>query len=119
MSPVYVAAKSKHIPEAFLAVEFLTTDTTTVDNVSTAFGAVPSTKDSLAQWSLASDPHFSAIVSSFQNAGSYGRPVNLTAGEDVTAWNTFIGQYEAGKAKSSDLSSIADKLDNIVKQAAN
>jgi multiple sugar transport system substrate-binding protein len=119
MSPVYVAAKSKHIPEAFLATEYLTTDTATVDNVSTAFGAVPTTTDALKSWSLASDPHFAAIIAGFQNAGSYGRPVNLTVGEDATAWNTFIGQYESGKAKAGDLASFSDKLKNIVKQSAN
>lgn len=119
MSPVYVSAKSKHIAEAFLAVEYLTTDTAAVDGLASAFGAVPTTKDSLAKWDLASDPHFQAIIEAFQNPGSYGRPSNLTAGEDVTAWNTFIGDYESGKASAGDLGSIASKLNNILQQASN
>jgi multiple sugar transport system substrate-binding protein len=119
MSPVYVAAKSKHIAEAFLANEFLTTDTAVVDDMSTAFGAVPSTKDAIENWQLASDPHFTAMIQAFQNAGSYGHPVDLSAGEDVNAWNQFIGQYESGKASSKDLPAIADKLKNTVDQASN
>jgi multiple sugar transport system substrate-binding protein len=119
MSPVYVAAKSQHIAEAFLADEFLTTDTTVVDDMSTAFGAVPSTKDAIDKWQLASDPHFTTMIQAFQNPGSYGRPVDLSAGEDVNAWTEFIGQFESGKVSSKNLPDIAAKLKNIVAQASN
>jgi multiple sugar transport system substrate-binding protein len=119
MSPVYVAAKSKHIAEAFLATEFLTTDTTVVDDMSTAFGAVPSTTDAIKNWQLASDPHFASMIQAFQNPGSYGHPVDLSAGADVNAWQAFIGQYESGKASAKNLPDIATKMKNIVAQATN
>lgn len=116
-NPTYIAAKSKNIPAAFLAVQYLTTTTTVVDDLATAFGAVPTTNDALKQWSLASDPHFKPIIAVFQNPGSYDKAGTLAAGEDLTAWDTFIGQYETGAMSSKDLPTIAKKIDSINDQA--
>ena len=116
---VMIPSGSQHQQAAFFAVQQLTTDTQFINDFASAMSNVPTTVDSLASWTEASDPRWQTFIDITKDPNSFFKTLTPVGSEDVNTWNQFINQWETGQVSdlSGGLSQLAQQIDQLNAQA--
>jgi multiple sugar transport system substrate-binding protein len=97
--------------EAWLLVQWLSTQTKPLNDLADLLKNVPTTKESLQTTNLANDPLFKPFMEIYQDPASYHYPLKPSGSADSDALATFLGDWEAGK-----ISDLQQGLQNLAQQ---
>jgi len=116
---VLIPSGSKNPQAAFFAVQQLTTDTEFITTFASAMANVPTTFDSLAAWTEASDPVWQVMIDQTKNPNSYYKTLTPVGEEDVDSWFSFVNKWETGQVSdlAGGLSALASQIDDLNTQA--
>jgi multiple sugar transport system substrate-binding protein len=113
---VGISRTAEHPDEAWLLVQFLTTDPQAVNTLAVTLGNIPTTYDSLKDTPLASDPQFKPFLDIYQNEHSYLLPLTPTGSAPADLLADFQAKWEAGNVP--DLQAGLEQLASSVDQQA-
>ncbi len=116
---VLIPSGSKQQEAAFLAAQQLTTDTEFLTTFASAMSNIPTTFDSLAAWSEASNPKWQTFITIAKNPNSYYKTLTPAGAEDLNTWDKFVEQWGQGKVSDlpASLSQVAKQIDDLNAQA--
>lgn len=99
---------------SFLVLQYLTTDTNTLNTLAERLQNVPTTYDSLKTTSLSKDAKFKPFIDIFQNPNSRYKQITPSGQSDVDTFSTFVTDYEKGKV--ADLQKGLEETANLIDQ---
>lgn len=116
---VMIPSGSKQPEAAFLAAQQLTTDTEFLTTFASAMSNIPTTFDSQAAWSEASNPKWQTFIDIAKDPNSFYKTLTPAGAEDINTWNKFVEQWGQGKVPdlSAGLTKVAQQIDDLNAQA--
>jgi len=116
---MFIPSGSKNQQAAFFALQQLATDTDFIDTFASAMANVPTTFDSLANWTEASDPKWQTFIGITKDPNSAFKPLTPAGSEDINTWNNFLSDWQTGKVPdlAAGLSQLAQSIDQLNAQA--
>ena len=106
---------AKDADAAWLALQYLTTDTQTLNTLAEQLQNVPTTFDSLKTTKLNDEPKFKPFMDIFQNPNSRYKQLTPTGQADVDLFSQFVTQWEEGKVPDlqAGLEDVADQINQL------
>ena len=100
---------------AWLVLDYLTTDTQTLNTLAERLQNVPTTYDSLKTTTLSKEPKFRPFMDIFENPGSRYKQLTPTGQADVDLFAQFVTQWEKGKVPDLEagLQEVANQIDQL------
>jgi multiple sugar transport system substrate-binding protein len=110
---VGIPSTAEHVPESWLLVQELTTNTDFLTTLAETIKNVPTTFDALEASSLADDPHFSTFMDIASNPKSSFRPLTTLGVGDANRQASFLADWEAGDVPDpqAGLQDLAEQID--------
>ncbi len=106
---------SKDADAAWLALQYLTTDTQTLNTLAEQLQNVPTTFDSLDTTKLNDEPKFKPFMDIFKNPNSRYKQLTPTGQADVDLFSQFVTQWEKGNVPDlqTGLEDVADQINQL------